>query len=169
MHKPCKKNAKEEDIKTVMDMLPIDSDNVKNLLFTVRKIIALKAQTTFFTSQGSNFEAQERHNNAMLTRRIPKPARKCSGKLQDRRQADTIENIVRNTSTNNDDELAKRATTITEEHLSNLVPVIADLMSFVSTKVKLQFHPGSLVCRKRDSVHSLILTIRLYCKHCKFM
>ncbi|XP_012229223.1 uncharacterized protein [Linepithema humile] len=101
--------AKDEDIRTMMDMLPIDSDN------------------------GSNFETQERHNNTMLTRRIPKATRKCSGK-QDQRQIETIENIVRNTSTNNDDELAKRATTITEEHLSNLVPVIADLMSFVSTK-----------------------------------
>lgn len=82
----------------------------------------------------------------MLTRRIPKVARKCFGKLQDQRQTETIENIVRNTSTNNDDELTQRATTITEEHLSNLVPVIADLMSFVSTKVNYkQFYSRSLV------------------------
>ncbi|XP_071630043.1 uncharacterized protein [Temnothorax longispinosus] len=98
--------AKEEDIKTMMDILPIDSD-------------------------GNNFETQERHNNAMLTRRICKVPRKGSGKLQNRKQLETIENIVKNTSTNNDDE---RETAITEDHLSNLVPVIADFMSFISNK-----------------------------------
>lgn len=77
-------------------------------------------------------ETQERHNNAMLTRRICKTPRKCSGKLQNQKQLETIENIVKNTSTNNDDESAKRETPITEEHLFHLVPVIADFMSFVS-------------------------------------
>ncbi|XP_011877301.1 PREDICTED: uncharacterized protein LOC105567226 [Vollenhovia emeryi] len=98
--------AKEEDIKTMMDILSIDSDN------------------------GSNFETQERHNNAMPTRRI---ARKRSGRLRDEKQLETIENIVKNTSTNNDDESVKREA-VTEEHLSNLVPVIADFMSLVSNK-----------------------------------
>lgn len=105
--------AKEEDIKTMMDMLPIDSDN------------------------GSNLETQDRHYNAMLTRRISKASRKSSGKSQDARSTETIEDIVKNTSTNNDgdDDPGKGpVTTITEEHLSNLVPVIADLMSFVSSK-----------------------------------
>ncbi|KAL6264706.1 hypothetical protein P5V15_004805 [Pogonomyrmex californicus] len=102
--------AKEEDIKTMMDILPIDSDN------------------------GSNLETQERHNDAMLTRRICKESRKCSNKLQNQQQSETLENIVKNTSTNNDDELTKRMTTITEEHLSDLVPVIADFMSYVSNK-----------------------------------
>lgn len=70
----------------------------------------------------------------MLTRRICKAPKKCSGKLQNQKQLESIENIVKNTSTNNDDESMKRET-ITEEHLSNLVPVIADFMSFVSNKV----------------------------------
>ncbi|XP_039302177.1 uncharacterized protein LOC105206371 isoform X2 [Solenopsis invicta] len=102
--------TKEEDIKTMMDILPIESDNA------------------------SNFEIQERHNNAMLTRRISKAPRKCSGKSQNQKQSETIENIVKNTSTNNDNEFMKRETMITDEHLSNLVPVIADFMSFVSNK-----------------------------------
>ncbi|KYN07295.1 hypothetical protein ALC62_01497 [Cyphomyrmex costatus] len=101
--------AKEEDIKTMMDILPIDSD-------------------------GSNFETQERHNNAMLTRRICKVPKKCSSKSQNQKQLETIENIVKNTSTNNDDESMKKELMSTEEHLSNLVPVIADFMSFVSNK-----------------------------------
>ncbi|KYN19944.1 PREDICTED: uncharacterized protein LOC108761088 isoform X1 [Trachymyrmex cornetzi] len=101
--------AKEEDIKTMMDILPIDSD-------------------------GSNFETQERHNNAMLTRRICKTPRKYSSKSRNQKQSETIENIVKNTSTNNDDESMKKEPMITEEHLSNLVPVIADFMSFVSNK-----------------------------------
>lgn len=70
----------------------------------------------------------------MLTRRICKAPRKCSDKLQKQQQSETIENIVKNTSTNNDDEFMKRETMITED-LSNLVPVIADFMSFVSNKV----------------------------------
>lgn len=70
----------------------------------------------------------------MLTRRICKAPRKCSGKLQDQKQLETIENIIKSTSTNNDDESMNRETT-TEEHLSNLVPVIADFISFVSSKV----------------------------------
>ncbi|KAH0956325.1 hypothetical protein HN011_008141 [Eciton burchellii] len=106
--KKHKTYAKEEDIKTVMDMLPIDSDN------------------------GSNIETQDEHYNAMLTRRISKVSKKFSGKLQDSKSSETIENIVKNTSTNNDDDLVKRVTMITEEHLSNLVPIIADLMSLVS-------------------------------------
>ncbi|KAL6448347.1 hypothetical protein ACFW04_000351 [Cataglyphis niger] len=101
--------AKEEDIKTMMDMLPIDSDNC------------------------SNFETQERHNT-MLTRRIPKASSKISDNLQDSKQSESIENIVKNTTTNNDDELVKKVTMITEEHLSSLVPIIADLMSYVSNK-----------------------------------
>lgn len=101
--------AKEEDIKTMMDMLPIDSDNC------------------------SNFETQQKHN-AMLTRRVTKASRKCSDNLQDSKQSESIENIVKNTTTNKDDELVKKMTTITEEHLSSLVPIIADLMSFVSNK-----------------------------------
>ncbi|XP_072744288.1 uncharacterized protein [Anoplolepis gracilipes] len=99
---------KEEDIKTMMDMLPIDSDNCSNL------------------------ETQERHNT-MLTRRIPKASRKILDNLQDSKQSESIENIVKNTATNNDDELMKKVM-ITEEHLSSLVPIIADLMSFVSNK-----------------------------------
>lgn len=71
----------------------------------------------------------------MLTRRICKAPKKCSDKLQKQQQSETIENIVKNTSTNNDDEFMKRETMITEEHLSNLVPVIADFMSFVSNQV----------------------------------
>ncbi|KYN40310.1 hypothetical protein ALC56_05255 [Trachymyrmex septentrionalis] len=101
--------AKEEDIKTMMDILPINSD-------------------------GSNFEMQERHNNTMLTRRICKAPRKYSSKSQNQKQLETIENIVKSTSTNNDDESMKREPMITKEHLSNLVPVIADFMSFVSNK-----------------------------------
>ncbi|CAL1685030.1 unnamed protein product [Lasius platythorax] len=101
--------AKEEDIKTMMDMLPIDSDNC------------------------SNFETQEKHD-AMLTRRVTKASRKFSDNLQDSKQSESIENIVKNTTTNNDDELVKKVTMITEEHLSSLVPIIADLMSFVSNK-----------------------------------
>ncbi|XP_011338604.1 uncharacterized protein LOC105280088 isoform X2 [Ooceraea biroi] len=100
--------AKEEDIKTVMDTLPIDSDN------------------------GSNPDSQERHYSAMLTRRIPKTSRKSSDKLQHAKSSETIEDIVKNTCTNNDDNSMKNVTTITEEHLSNLIPIIADLMSFVS-------------------------------------
>jgi len=73
----------------------------------------------------------------MLTRRIPKVSKKFSGKIQDSKSSETIENIVKNTSTNNDDDLVKRVTMITEEHLSNLVPIIADLMSLVS-KVKIR-------------------------------
>ncbi|KAL0109438.1 hypothetical protein PUN28_014483 [Cardiocondyla obscurior] len=100
--------AKNDDIKTMMDILPIDSDN------------------------GSNFEMQRKHNNAMLTRRISKVPKKWSDKNQ--KQSESIENIVKNTFTNNDDESVKRETAITEEHLSNLVPIIADFMSFISNK-----------------------------------
>ncbi|XP_014482499.1 PREDICTED: uncharacterized protein LOC106748475 [Dinoponera quadriceps] len=103
--------AKEEDIKTMMDMMLLaDSDN------------------------GSNLELQEGQDNAMLTRRQPKALRKFPDKLQCTEHSETIEHIVKTTSTNNDDELVKRVTMITEEHLSNLVPVIADFMSFVSNK-----------------------------------
>ncbi|XP_032690962.1 uncharacterized protein LOC116853819 isoform X2 [Odontomachus brunneus] len=103
--------TKEEDIKTMMDMMLLtDSDN------------------------GSNFELQESQDNATLTRRVPKTSRQFSDKLQDLEQSETLENIVKTTSTNNDDELLKRVTMITEEHLSNLVPVIADFISFVSNK-----------------------------------
>ncbi|XP_012527400.1 uncharacterized protein LOC105831662 isoform X2 [Monomorium pharaonis] len=101
--------AKDEDIKTMMDILPIDSDNI------------------------SNFEPQEKYNNAMLTRRIYKTPKKCSGKSQNQKQSEAIENIVKNTVTNND-EFMKRETTITDEHLSNLVPIIADFMSYISNK-----------------------------------
>jgi len=111
--------------------------------------------------QGSNLETQERHNNAMLTRRICKAPKKYSGKSQNRKQ-ETIENIVKNTITNND-EFIKRETMITEE-LSNLVPVIADLMSFVSNKVNC--NDAKLFLLKRD--YSVILIIRIYHKHCKF-
>ncbi|EFN78721.1 hypothetical protein EAI_11341 [Harpegnathos saltator] len=105
------KYAKEEDIKTMVDMtLLADSDN------------------------DSNFELPESQDNAMLTRRQPKALGKFSGKLQNVEHSETIEDIVKTTSTNNDDELIRRVTMITEEHLSNLVPVIADLMSFVSNK-----------------------------------
>lgn len=85
--------------------------------------------------QDSNLETQEKHNNTMLTRRISKAPRKYSSKSQNQKQLETIENIVKNTSTNNDDESMKREPMITKEHLSNLVPVIADFMSFVSNKV----------------------------------
>jgi len=71
----------------------------------------------------------------MLTRRIPKTSRKVSDNLQDSKQSESLENIVKNTTTNNDDELMRKVTMITEEHLSSLVPIIADLMSFVSNKV----------------------------------
>lgn len=71
----------------------------------------------------------------MLTKRQPKVLRTFSDKLQEVEHSEIIENIVKTTSTNND-ELVKRVTRITEEHLSNLVPVIADLMSFVSNRVK---------------------------------
>lgn len=71
----------------------------------------------------------------MLTRRIPKASGKISDNLQDSKQSESIENIVKNTTTNNDDELVKKVTMITEEHLSSLVPIIADLMSYVSNKV----------------------------------
>lgn len=71
----------------------------------------------------------------MLTRRIPKASSKISDNLQGSKQSESIENIVKNTTTNNDDELVKKVTMITEEHLSSLVPIIADLMSYVSNKV----------------------------------
>lgn len=71
----------------------------------------------------------------MLTKRISKTSRKVSDNLQDSKQSESIENIVKNTTTNNDDELMRKVTMITEEHLSSLVPIIADLMSFVSNKV----------------------------------
>lgn len=71
----------------------------------------------------------------MLTRRIPKASGKISDNVQDSKQSESIENIVKNTTTNNDDELVKKVTMITEEHLSSLVPIIADLMSYVSNKV----------------------------------
>lgn len=91
--------------------------------------------TFFFALQGSNFEQQERHNGANLTRRRPKASRRLSG--QDLEQSETIENIVKNTSTNNNGELImnRLPETITEENLSNLVPIIAELMSFASNKV----------------------------------
>lgn len=86
--------------------------------------------------KGSHLELQENQDNAMLTIRQPKTLRRFPDKLQDTEHFETIENIVKTTRTNNDDELVKKVTMITEEHLSNLVPVIADLMSFVSNKVK---------------------------------
>lgn len=73
----------------------------------------------------------------MLTRRIFRPLKIASSKLQEPKQSETIEDIVKNTCTNNDDELTSRVATITEEHLSSLVPIIADLMSLVSSKVTL--------------------------------
>lgn len=94
-----------------------------------------------FTLQGSSLETQRVSPcSAMLTRRISKASRKFSGTLQDTKSSETIEDIVKNTSTNNDEDLMKTnathlVTTNTEERLSNLVPVIADLMSFVSSKV----------------------------------
>lgn len=123
--------AKEEDIKTMMDILPIDSDNCSNL------------------------ETQERHN--MLTRRIPKTSRKVSDNLQDSKQSESLENIVKNTTTNNDDELMRKVTMITEEHLSSLVPIIADLMSFVSNKQN-----GEMVPITKSTTKTLIDFLQKY-------
>lgn len=127
----------------MMDMMLLaDSDNVKESLlindnltnfFTILEIQYLLGYSIL---QGSNFELQENQDNATLTRRLPQTSRQFSDKLQDLEQSETLENIVKTTSTNNDDELLKRVTMITEEHLSNLVPVIADFISFVSNKVK---------------------------------
>lgn len=71
----------------------------------------------------------------MLTRRLPKTSRQSFDELQDLKQSETIENIVKTTSTNND-ELVKRMTVVTEDHLSDLVSIIANLMTFVFNKVK---------------------------------
>ncbi|XP_020278342.1 uncharacterized protein LOC109852014 isoform X2 [Pseudomyrmex gracilis] len=107
--KKHKTYTKEEEIKTVMDMLPIDSDNSSN-------------------------SGTARHNSAMLTRRISKSLKIASNKSQEPKQSETIEDIVKNTCTNNDNKPTPRVTTITEKHLSTLVPIIADLMSLVSSK-----------------------------------
>lgn len=84
----------------------------------------------------------------MLTRRVTKASRKFSDNLQDSKQSESIENIVKNTTTNNDDELVKKVTMITEEHLSSLVPIIADLMSFVSNKVNSSNNKQIIFCLK---------------------
>lgn len=86
----------------------------------------------------------------MLTRRISKTSKEVSDNLQDSKQSENIENIVKNTTTNNDDELMRKVTMITEEHLSSLVPIIADLMSFVSNKVSYSKHIISgLSCKNK--------------------
>lgn len=92
----------------------------------------------------------------MLTRRQSKPSRifveNRPDKLRDTERSETIENIVKTTSTNNDDELVKRVTMITEERLSDLVPVIADLISLVSNKVQ-----------RNDTLQIVIFYNKSYC------
>ncbi|XP_046741128.1 uncharacterized protein LOC124408316 isoform X1 [Diprion similis] len=107
---------KEDNIRTMMDMLPPADSDVSS------SIDAVPMNRYFCTN--SMTEKPEMPRQYSTRPKIPSH-RTTSKELQKVRSSKTLMD---------DQELTKRVTMITDEHLSSLVPVIADLMSVITSK-----------------------------------
>ncbi|XP_053997642.1 uncharacterized protein LOC128886615 [Hylaeus anthracinus] len=104
------KYLREDDIKTMMDEIVIDSDN------------------------DSNLDIQTKRSNTMKKVQQSKILRKkLSTEISKSKNGDVKRTNTKGHSTN-DNDLLKKISTITKEHLSTLVPVISDLMTLASKK-----------------------------------
>ncbi|XP_015437381.1 PREDICTED: uncharacterized protein LOC107192599 [Dufourea novaeangliae] len=101
---------KDDDVKTMMDEVPIDSEN------------------------DSNLEIQTKHSNAMKVEQSKELRKKSFTEMWKSESTNDKEKDIKVQNVSNDDDLVKKVTTITKEHLSTLVPVINDLMTLVSKK-----------------------------------
>lgn len=131
---------REDDIRTVMDTIPpADSDVVsKNLLSLETRI-----KREFIAFQGSSVGTASMNRYLRTNSAIPKSEpvpRQFSTKQQlipsSRITSKESRRLKGNKKDIDEHELKKKVTMITDEHLSSLVPVIADLMSVVTSKVK---------------------------------
>ncbi|XP_033315816.1 uncharacterized protein LOC117214075 isoform X1 [Bombus bifarius] len=115
-------NSKEDDIRTVMDGLTIDSENDSNIeIRTKRKPETNSGQQSVAIRKRTSTEMREAKNT------------KSKGV-----------NIEANNFTNEEDDLIKKVTTIPKEHLVALAPVINDLVALVSKKKnELEMQPVS--------------------------
>ncbi|XP_076647974.1 uncharacterized protein LOC143356298 [Halictus rubicundus] len=114
------KYLKDDDIKTMMDEVPIDSEN------------------------DSNLEIQTKHSNATKVEQSEGLEKKSFIEIWKPRNVKDKETDTRVKNTLNDDDLVKKVTTITKEHLSTLVPVVSDLMTLITKKkTDLQTQPLS--------------------------
>ncbi|XP_029048858.2 uncharacterized protein LOC114878806 [Osmia bicornis bicornis] len=99
---------KEENIKTMMDGVSIDTENDSNLNVQV-KYKNMEQQSAVLKKKSSGEMCQSKHT-----------------------ENDEIYTKVKNVA--NNDDLIKKLTAITKEHLATLAPVISDLITFVSKK-----------------------------------
>ncbi|XP_015605096.1 uncharacterized protein LOC107272446 [Cephus cinctus] len=104
---------KDGDIRTMMDMIPTDSEAGSSIEHTDKFKELRPSESKFKVSRKSS------------TRIKTSPRSKHSGiSMKSTKNDMNVGNEV----------FANKVTTITEEHLSNLVPVIADLISFIRNK-----------------------------------
>ncbi|XP_031835741.1 uncharacterized protein LOC116428343 isoform X2 [Nomia melanderi] len=109
----CTKKAnysKDDDIKTMMDEIPIDSENDSNIEIRSGRSNIVKMEQSKGVQKKSFTEVWK------------------SKSTKDKETDPKVQNVL------NDDDLVKKVTTITKEHLSTLVPVISDLMTLISKK-----------------------------------
>ncbi|XP_078045951.1 uncharacterized protein LOC144474688 isoform X3 [Augochlora pura] len=101
---------KDDDIKTMMDEVPIDSENDSNLEIQIKRSNMTRIEQSEGLQKKSFIE-------------IWKP-----------RSTKDKETDIRGNNVLNDNDLVNKVTTITKEHLSTLVPVISDLMTLITKK-----------------------------------
>ncbi|KAK1124639.1 hypothetical protein K0M31_006010 [Melipona bicolor] len=105
-------NMKDDDIRTVMDGLTIDSENDSNIEIQSK------------CKSATNSEQQ-----SVVIRKKPSPEMRKMKKVESNGV-----NVKTKNFTNEEDDLIKKVTAIPKEHLATLAPVINDLVALVSKK-----------------------------------
>ncbi|XP_076757889.1 uncharacterized protein LOC143427544 isoform X2 [Xylocopa sonorina] len=113
-------HSREDDIRTMMDGLIIDSENDSNVEIQTGSKTATKVEQSAAIRKKTFTEV---------------------------RKSENIENAGTNTKLENDlndddDDLMNKITTITKEHLSSLAPVINNLVALLSKKGELEVQPA---------------------------
>nr|XP_033343023.1 uncharacterized protein LOC117230063 isoform X1 [Megalopta genalis]XP_033343024.1 uncharacterized protein LOC117230063 isoform X1 [Megalopta genalis]XP_033343025.1 uncharacterized protein LOC117230063 isoform X1 [Megalopta genalis]XP_033343026.1 uncharacterized protein LOC117230063 isoform X1 [Megalopta genalis] len=125
---------KDDDIKTMMDEVPIDSEN------------------------DSNLEIQTKRSNMTRIEQPEGSQKKSFIEIWKLRSTKDNKTDVRGNNILNDNDLVNKVTTITKEHLSTLVPVISDLMTLI-TKKKTDSHPQPI---SETSMETLMKFLQKY-------
>ncbi|XP_012256000.2 uncharacterized protein LOC105686030 [Athalia rosae] len=109
---------REDDIRTMMDTLPSTDSDIASSVDTG------PTKGCFGTNSGAKKSETKVNRHFLMRQQIP------SHKMviKESRKQKFAKRVI------DDQELTKKVTMITEEHLSTLVPVIADLMSVVTSK-----------------------------------
>ncbi|CAL7941645.1 unnamed protein product [Xylocopa violacea] len=113
--------SREDDIRTMMDGLIIDSENDSNVEIQTGSKTATKTEQSATIRKKTFTEVRKSENIGSAG----------------------TNTIVGNDTNDGDDDLMNKITTITKEHLSTLAPVINNLVALLSKKGELEVQPAS--------------------------